>query len=186
MRGGGEAGLGNQLMRSQAENAFDEPREPDSRQPSMTRQRRRRDRFRILCFEVFQRSRQPRGYDVAVARRPQIAGDAHYSDDFAVAITHRAAWLLSTSPERRRMYQCSSKRSMIDCPLRRTAFILPGVTFGQFLRKKVSHVATKHILFLAQTATLDQGLIGCHVAPIMILDKEDNFGNMIEKLFNHE
>jgi hypothetical protein len=65
-------------------------------------------------------------------------------------------------------------------------FVLPCVTPGQFLRKDVPDMAAQHFPFLAQPATPDQGLIGRHAAPGTILDKENDFGNMIEMLLFHK
>jgi hypothetical protein len=47
-------------------------------------------------------------------------------------------------------------------------------------------MAAQHFPFLAQPATPDQGLIGRHAAPGTILDKENDFGNMIEMLLFHK
>ncbi len=65
-------------------------------------------------------------------------------------------------------------------------FILFGVTLSQFLGKNIAHVAAKEFPFFAQTAAIDEGLIDRNVPPVTILDKENDFGNMIEKLFNHD
>jgi hypothetical protein len=63
--------------------------------------------------------------------------------------------------------------------------VLNGVKFGEFFGKDFLHVATQEFLFIAATATFDQGLVNGDISAARVFNEEHGVGNVIEKLLDN-
>ena len=64
------------------------------------------------------------------------------------------------------------------------SLVLVGINFGEFLGENLLDVPAEKFLFIAATATINQGLIDGDVTAASIFDEESSVGNVIEELLD--
>ena len=176
---GGQPGLHDELVWSDAEDAFDEAGEPDRRQAGAFRERTGRNGFIAMGLEKFQRAGEAGRDALAIARSAQIPRDSNDADDDAVMIAHRQFG--RQTPARTSMGVPVQFQMIDDCATSADdRLVLVGVKLGEFFREDFLNMTSKQFLLVAATTTFDEGLINGDVTAASVFDKKCGVGNVIE------
>jgi hypothetical protein len=133
-------------------------------------------------FEVFEGAGQFLGNGFAVARGSEIARDARYPNDSALAITHRqlGGQAPAGSPSRIPVqFQVVNDRPAGA----QYGLILGCIELRQVLWKNVTDVAPDQLSLVLQTASFNERLIHSQVAALRVFEKKCCFRDVIKELF---
>jgi len=150
-----DSGLDDELIGSQAEDAFDEPGEANGGQTGAAGERTGRDGLVAMGFEVFQRAGKAGGDGFTIAGRPQIARDTHYSDDEAGMVAHgKLGRQTPTTPAMRIPVQF---QMVNDGPARaKDGLVLVRIKLGQFFGENFAHMTAKQIVLVPAAASFHE------------------------------
>jgi hypothetical protein len=181
--GGGEPRLHDKLVGSNPEDTLYQPSEADRRQARALGQRTGGNGIVAVRLEIFQRAGEA-GWDaLAIARRAQISGDADDANNDTVVIAHGK--FRRQTPTRTSMGVPMQFQVIDYCAAGSDhRLILDGVKLCEFFWKDLLNMSPEQFLFVAATASFDQGLVDCDVAAASVFDKKCCVWNVVEELLD--
>ena len=119
---------------------------------------------------------------LAVTGRPQVARDAHESDDPPRLVTQRE--FRRQTPAGAAAGVPMQLEAVKNGPARaQDRGVLRGVTFREFRRKNVAHMEAEQFAFFAQPTALDERLVDGEIVTARVFEEERGLRQVVEKLF---